>query len=438
MTDIADKPEGLSPPVRPPAWLIVAPTAMAAILLVMAVTETSFNGQYLVDRGESLSLVGLVFILVAGVYLHRQQRLVASLPLVFPWLFYPVITQGDQIIDNLPIDAMRWIVHLLLAVIFAMPVAVIVLIARYSMKRDLGRERTAMLTVALLAMEMILANLFLGTLMIITLVVMILAVLLYAAREPRPVPGDPAASRMRAERVAVIALVCGAVASGGLYLAFKNRPGAYQGSPSFYMDPSQPGAGFNFAATAVPARPIAAPAEAAALQTALAMYARSLEKLLDGYYVLDRNYNYHFHNELFLRSTPLLPDYRAAGLHLIEEAAAQRAAAEPAADQALASLESGDPLAALVTDVRAFVAFNFERAATLERMSATFEQTPAGLQHATHIYEGEGKFLGVGLAQLLAKHQAVLAAPSAIPVTHDFVTAGRAIHDAYANRIVGF
>jgi hypothetical protein len=427
----------MTPSTRPPVWLIVATAAMAAILLAMAVTETSFNGQYLVDRGESLSLVGLVFILVAGVYLHRQQRLVASLPLVFPWLFYPVITQGDQIIDNLPIDAMRWIVHLLLAVIFAMPVAVIVLVARYSLKRDLGRERTAMLTVALLAMEMILANLFLGTLMIITLVVMILAVLLYAARTPRP-GGDRPAGRARAERLAVIALVGGVVVSGGLFLGFKNRPGAYQGSPSFYMDPSQPGAGFNFAATAVPARPVSAPAQAEAVQTALATYARSMEKLLDGYYILDRNYNYHFHNELFLRSTPLLPDYRAAGLHLIDEAAAQRAAAETAADQALASLEPGDPLAALLTDVRAFVAFNFERAATLERMSATFEQTPAGLQHATHIYEGEGKFLGVGLAQLLDKHQAVLSATAAEPVTRDFVSASRDIHDAYANRIVGF
>jgi hypothetical protein len=424
--------------VRPPAWLIAITAAMAAILLAMAVTETSFKGQYLIDQGEYLSLVGLGFILLAGVYLYRRQRLVVSMPLVLPWLFYPVITQGDQIIDNLPINAMRWIVHILLAAIFAMPVAVIVMAARYTVWRDLGRERTAMLAVALLTLEMILANLFLGTLMIITLVVTILAVILYAWRQPPAAPADPVAGRSRAERTAVMALVAGVVISGGLYLGFKNRPGAYQGSPSFYMDPAQPGAGFNFEAIAVPARPAAAPAEAEAVQTALAMYARSLEKLLDGYYVLDRNYNYHFHNELFLRSTPLLPDYRAAGLRLIEEAAALRTAAEPAADQALASLDPADPLAALIADVRGYVAFNFERAATLERMSGVFETSQAGLQHATHIYEGEGKFLGVSLARLLDKHQAVLAAPAATAVTHDFVTASRGIHDAYANRIVGF
>ena len=428
----------MSRPARPPAWLLIITAAMAAVLLVMALTETSFKGQYLIDQGEYLSLVGLGFILLAGVYLHRQQRLAASMPLVLPWLFYPVITQGDQIIDNLPINAMRWIVHILLAAIFAMPVAVFVLAARYTFWRDLGRERVAMLTVALLTIEMILANLFLGTLMIITLVVMILLVILDAWRQPAAAPADPAAGRTRTERTALIALVVGVVISGGLYLGFKNRPGAYQGSPSFYMDPDQAAAGFNFSATAVPARPVAASAQAEAVQIALATYARSLEKLLDGYYVLDRNYNYHFHNELFLRSTPLLPEYRAAGLRLIEQAAAQRAAAEPAATQALASLAADDPLAALVTDVRAYVAFNFGRAAMLERLSGEFEKTPAGLQHATHIYEGEGKFLGISLSQLLDKHRAVLAAPAVDAVTRDFVTAGRAIHEAYANRIVGF
>lgn len=424
----------MSAPARPPAWLIAATAAMAAILLAMAVTETSFNGQYLVDRGESLSLVGLAFILAAGVYLHRQQRLVASLPLVFPWLFYPVITQGDQIIDNLPIDAMRWIVHLLLAVIFAMPVAVIVLIARYSVKRDLGRERTAMLTVALLATEMILANLFLGTLMIVTLVVMILAVLLYAVRAPRAV----AANRARTERMALVALVCGVVASGGLYLGFKNRPGAYQGSPSFYMDPSSPEAGFNFAAISVPAGAATASAADADVQAALTAYAGSLQRLLDGYYVLDRNYNYHFHNELFLRSTPLLANYRGVGLGMIATAASLRADGDAATARALGALPAATPMAAMLEDVRAYVAYSFERAATLERMTAAFETTKAGLQHATHVYEGEGKFLGVGLAQLLDKHQAALSAPATATVTRDFVAASRAIHDKYANRIVGF
>ena len=428
----------MSRPARPPAWLLIITAAMAAVLLAMAVTETSFKGQYLIDQGEYLSLVGLGFILLAGIYLHRQQRLAASMPLVLPWLFYPVITQGDQIIDNLPINAMRWIVHILLAAIFAMPVAVFVLAARYTFWRDLGRERVAMLTVALLTIEMILANLFLGTLMIITLVVMILLVILYAWRQPAEAHADPVAGRTRAERTALIALLVGVVVSGSLYLGFKNRPGAYQGSPSFYMDPEQAAVGFNFGAVAVLSSAVVRPAAAADAQAALTTYARSLQKLLDGYYILDRNYNYHFHNELFWRSTPLLAHYRSEGLRLISEAAAVRSEADDSAARALAVLPTADPLAALLEDVRAYVAFNFGRAATLERLRGECEKTPAGLQHATHIYEGEGKFLGVSLSQLLDKHRAVLAAPAVDAVTRDFVTAGRAIHEAYANRIVGF
>ena len=125
-------------------------------------------------------------------------------------------------------------------------------------------------------------------------------------------------------------------------------------------------------------------------------YAASLQKLLDGYYILDRNYNYHFHNELFVRSTPLLPNYRAAGLALIDEARALRAAGRRRGRRRVA-LADDNPLRRVLDDVRAYVAFNFDRAATLERMSAEFETTKAGLQHATHIYEGEGKYLGVQL-----------------------------------------
>jgi hypothetical protein len=116
-------PPAQTAPDRPPVWLVVATAAMAAVLLAMSVTETSLKGQYLIDQGEYLSLVGLAFILIAGLYLHRRGRLAASLPLVFPWLLYPVITQGDQIIDNLSITWMRIVVHVLLALIFAMPVA---------------------------------------------------------------------------------------------------------------------------------------------------------------------------------------------------------------------------------------------------------------------------------------------------------------------------
>jgi hypothetical protein len=102
------------------------------------------------------------------------------------------------------------------------------------------------------------------------------------------------------------------------------------------------------------------------------------------------------------------------------------------------TLAGDDPLRALLDDVQAYAKFAFERAALLERMSGEFERTPAGLQHATHLYEGEGKYLGVQLAAILHKHQRLLAAGALAPVVAEFVTVSRGVHDAYANRIVGF
>ena len=413
---------------RAPAWLVVATAAMAIVLLAMSVTETSFKGQYLIDQGEYLSLVGLAFILVAGLYLHRRGQLVASLPLVFPWLLYPVITQGDQIIDNLSITWMRIIVHVLLAAIFAMPVAVIVYAAKWLMKLSPRASRN--LAIALLASELVLAQMFLGLLMIATLLVMIALVWFFGGREHA---ADQRADERR-RTLALAVLVGGVIASTALYLGFKNRPGAYQGSPSFYMDPSQPGSGFA-SNTAIPTGAIQLP-EGNDLHTALIHYGDSLQKLLDGYYVLDRNYNYHFHNELFLRSTPLVPQYRAVGMALIAEGQEKRERAEAA--EAKVVLARSNPLHAFVEDLKAFVDFSFERAATLERMSAGFEQTKAGLQHATHIYEGEGKYLGVQLAALLDKHRGVLFSSEAGGAVAQFVATARAIEDKYANRIVGF
>jgi hypothetical protein len=89
-------------------------------------------------------------------------------------------------------------------------------------------------------------------------------------------------------------------------------------------------------------------------------------------------------------------------------------------------------------DVAAYAAFTFDRAAVLENMSAEFERTRAGLQHATHLYEGEGKVVGVRLSEILAKHQAALSSPIVAPLTTEFVASSRAVHEAYANRIVGF
>ena len=409
-------------------WLVVATAAMAIVLLAMSVGETSLKGQYLIDQGEYLSVVGLVFILAAGLYLHTRDRLVASVPLVFPWLLYPVITQGDQIIDNLSITWMRIVVHVLLAAIFAMPVAVVVYALKWLMKLSGPAARN--LTIAFLVAEFWLAYQFLGVLMIATLIVMI-AIVLYFGSRPQRVD---AAARARKRSAALVFLIVGVAGSGALYLGFKNRPGAYQGSPSYYMDPSQ-ASGFQ-STVRVPSGAVDLPSNQDDLRFALTTYAASLQKMLDGYYILDRNYNYHFHNELFVRSTPLLPNYRAAGLALIADARRLRTAADQAADRV--EMSEDNPLHALLADVRGYVAFNFDRAATLERMSGEFAQTKAGLQHATHIYEGEGKYLGVQLADLLKKHQEALTAPAAAPIVADFVTTSRAVHDKYSNRIVGF
>ncbi|MEW6321526.1 MAG: hypothetical protein AB1635_10605 [Acidobacteriota bacterium] len=443
---------------RPPAWLVVATAGMAAVLLGLAVAETSLKaGHYLIDQGEYLSLVGLAFILVAGIYLHWRDRLTASWPLILPWLLYPIITQGDQIIDHLSITWMRVIVHVLLALIFAMPVAVIVLGARLlllpagrprkapawtrlvpglaALAAGRGREGSALLAAALFVAEIWLAHQYLGALMILTLIGMTLAALAVAGAPPAE---RTARAGAIGRGLALAGLVAGVAVSGGLYLGFKNRPGAYQGSPSYYMDPARPDAGFDFARVAVPAGGATLPDAPWDVRDVLSGYARLLEQVLAGYYILDRNYNYHFHNELFLRETPLLPEYRRAGLAAIAEAARLRADVDARAAAVRGALPDGHPLSALLDDIRAYVAFTFERAATLERMTAGFEQTKAGLQHATHVYEGEGKYLGVQLARLLDKHGAVLFDPVQAPVTGDFVTRSRAVHDRYADRVVGF
>jgi hypothetical protein len=223
-----------------------------------------------------------------------------------------------------------------------------------------------------------------------------------------------------------------------LFFGYKNRPGAYQGSPSHFMDPNQPEAAFQLHRAPVPDAPVAAPQDPGIVRAALTGYGRALELLLDGYYVLDRNYNYDFHNRLFLRNTPLLADYRAAGLSRIAGAARLRNDADQAAVTARQVLPDGSTLRALVDEVSAYVEFTFARAAVLERMSAEFERSEAGLQHATHLYEGEGKYLGVQLAAILAKHERVLSSPLTAPATSEFLMISRAVHDKYANRIVGF
>jgi hypothetical protein len=411
--------------------LFAATGILAAAVLGMAVAETNLWAHYLIDAGESLSLVGLAFVCAAGVYLYRRGQLSASLPLTLPWLLFPVITQGDQLIDNLSINWMRLIVHLILGALFAFPAAVVVMAARALFGRS--RYGGTGLAVALLAAEMALAVRFLGELMVWTLILMIWGVLLHAALT------DGEAPRYRgSERAALGILALGVVCSVGLFFGFKNRPGAYQGSPAYFMDPSPERPAFSLERVAVPPGEVKPPQDAAAVRAALNEYAAALARLLDGYYILDRNYNYDFHNRLFLRNTPLLANYREAGRRATREASQLWTAADDRGRIARALLAPDDPLAALLEDVSAYAAFTFQRAPVLERMTDGFEQTEAGLQHATHLYEGEGKVLGVRLAELLDKHARTLQSPAAAPVTSEFVTRSRAIHDRYANRIVGF
>ena len=58
-----------------------------------------------------------------------------------PWLLFPVITQGDQLIDNLSINWMRVVVHVLLGLIFGIPVFVVVAGVRAVVTSDRVRAR---------------------------------------------------------------------------------------------------------------------------------------------------------------------------------------------------------------------------------------------------------------------------------------------------------
>jgi hypothetical protein len=300
------------------------------------------------------------------------------------------------------------------------------------------REGATLLATSLLVLEMWVAVYYLGALMVATLIVMILGVLWWGSMSPPSDLAEASARRSTSERVALVLVLAGVVVSFGLYEGYKNRPGAYQGSPSFLMDPQQQGSGYALDRIVVPSGPVTVPASSDALRTAFVGYGSTLQRMLEGYHILDRNYTYDFHNELFLRYTPLIPNYRAAGLEKIAEAQGMRIQADAAADAARALLSDDDPLAALLDDVRGYVGFNFERASRIESMSAEFEKTKAGLQHAAHIYEGEGKVLGMVLSDIMVKHRRTLETPAAVPVTGEFVSDARAVYEAYASRVVGF
>src|SRR4029450_3334319 len=227
---------------RPPAWLIAATGALALVILVLAVAETNLKAHSLIDQGEFISIFGLVFIAVASVYLYRAQRLLVSLPLVFPWVLYPVITQGDEIIDHLSINPMRISCHVLLAAIFATPVAVVVVTARYALSSKGGRaaaaprwtwfvpglrqiaegrlrEGSAMFAAALFMAETWLANQYLGTLMIVTLIILTVAVLVYGTGPERP--AGRVGRSGGSERLALVVAMGLVVLSAAAFVGYK-------------------------------------------------------------------------------------------------------------------------------------------------------------------------------------------------------------------------
>jgi hypothetical protein len=414
----------------PPAWFVAVTAVFTLVVLVMAVAETSLWTHYLIDRGEFLCLGGLLFALGAGVHLHRTGRLGASLPLFVPWLLYPVVTQGDQIIDNLTIGGMRLFAHAVLLVLFLAPLGVAAA-GSQSLRRPPW-------IAALLLLEIGIAHRYLGAILVGLLVATLIVYLGFVlARRSAP---RSAASGVAGGRAALSILVAGIALSLALYLGYKHRPGAYQGSPHHFHDPFRPDQDYSLDRVPLPvgeATPL--PTETVAeARAVLTSYGEALEKLLGAYYVLDRNYNYAFHNALFLRETPVVPGFRAKALDAIADA---RREAEEAGERRAGlggAVACSHPLSAFLDEVARFSDFQFERARLLEEMSGTFEKTEAGLQHATHLYEGEGKVLGIRLAQVVRKHRLLLERSDFAGVTSPFVEAAARIEAKYAERIVGF
>jgi hypothetical protein len=412
-----------------PAWFIVATALFTIVILGMAVAETSIWTHYLIDQGEFLCLGGLAFALVAGLHLYRTGRLSASLPLFVPWLLYPIVTQGDQIIDNLTINGMRLFAHAVLLVLFLAPVAITAVAVRRFASARSGRVFIPIV----LALEIWIAHQYLGAIMVALLVASLLAYAAWALRATRWTESE---SRQVTGKAALGLLVTGIVLSLALYLGYKHRPGAYQGSPHHFHDPSRPDDGY--VVHDVPPKgeeliPLSSEAASEARSTLLA-YGRALEELLGAYYVLDRNYNYAFHNALFLRHTPISPGFRARSLQAIGAARYDAAKAR----ESRPKLPCSHPAATFVEEVERFTEFSFRRASMLERMSAEFEKTEAGLQHATHLYEGEGKVMGIWLASILDEHRAFLARVDSAEIASPFLEIAARIQARYADRVVGF
>ena len=166
----------------PPVWFVAITAAFTVVILVMAVAETSIWTHYLIDQGEFLCLGGLAFALGAGLGLHRTGKLSASLPLFVPWLLYPVVTQGDQIIDNLSIGGMRLFAHAVLLVLFLAPIAVAAAGAKF-----LRRPRWV---AAILLLEIGIAYRYLGAILVGLLAASLLAYLAWVLATGRAKESD--------------------------------------------------------------------------------------------------------------------------------------------------------------------------------------------------------------------------------------------------------
>ena len=71
-------------------------------------------------------------------------------------------------------------------------------------------------------------------------------------------------------------------------------------------------------------------------------------------------------------------------------------------------------------------------------LSARFERTPAGLQHAAHVYEGERKYVAAGLSQIARKHRTVVESPLIRPIVAEFASVVASIDRMYGQHVVGF
>jgi hypothetical protein len=454
-----------STPASPPRLFTYATAVLSLLILMMAVAEATLWTHFLIDeRNEYLSVPALIVIFIYGLHLHAKGQLAVSLPLFIPWLAYPVFTQADQIIDHMNIMQMRIVCHLILASIFATPIYVLVLAAQslFSpvageparrravpyvvpglrlMAKGQNREGSAVLAMSLLLVGVWVAHQYLGTIMVLTSVGMGLAFLFYIDRSASP-SEDSGSDRFRSlrHRLSLYFLIIGVLVSLGLYIGFKNRPGAYQGSPHYYHDPAQANVAYPLNQISLPPTTHNDPEPWVMQESRVILdgYGESLETLLNGYYLLDRNYNYAFHNALFIRHTPTVPGFRDVGLNDIDHARQIADFSNLRLRQLVPSMSSKSRLAAFLTEVKNYTAFNLRRANILREMSAQFERTESGLQHATHLYEGEAKVLGIWLTEIMRKHQSLLKDHSFAGCFDNFVRTAERIHAKYENRIVGF